>query len=107
MPTASGSHEDMERRLPIWALIGLGATQIVGYGTLYYAFRYPRPDIAKNVGISEKWVRRFSLIDVCDQMLPMKVPPVIGSLRRRRVPFDCLRLRLAISLSEQRLRGSP
>ena len=46
----------MERKLPLWALVGLGATQIVGYGTLYYAFSILVPDIARDLAVSEKWV---------------------------------------------------
>ena len=45
-----------ERKLPLWALAGLGATQIIGYGTLYYAFSILVPDIAHDIGRSQQWV---------------------------------------------------
>ncbi|WP_069061923.1 arsenite efflux MFS transporter ArsK [Sinorhizobium sp. RAC02] len=45
-----------EQKLPLWALIGLGASQNIGYGTLYYAFSVLVPDIARDVGKSEQWV---------------------------------------------------
>ena len=38
------------------ALWGLGLTQIVGYGTLYYAFSILVPDIAGQLGETEQWV---------------------------------------------------
>jgi MFS family permease len=46
----------MSRSFPLWALVGLGATQIIGYGTLYYAFSVLVPDIAADLAVSEKWV---------------------------------------------------
>ncbi|KQV36291.1 arsenite efflux MFS transporter ArsK [Rhizobium sp. Root1204] len=46
----------MERRLPLWALIGLGATQIIGYGTVYYAFSILAADMARDLGKSDTWV---------------------------------------------------
>lgn len=45
-----------EQKLPLWALIGLGASQNIGYGTLYYAFSVLVPDIAHDLGKSEQWV---------------------------------------------------
>lgn len=45
-----------EQKLPLWALIGLGASQNIGYGTLYYAFSVLVPDIARDLGRSEQWV---------------------------------------------------
>ncbi|WP_105438474.1 arsenite efflux MFS transporter ArsK [Neorhizobium sp. T25_13] len=45
-----------EQKLPLWALIGLGASQNIGYGTLYYAFSILVPEIARDVGRSEQWV---------------------------------------------------
>lgn len=47
---------DSEQKLPLWALIGLGASQNIGYGTLYYAFSVLVPDIARDLGKSEQWV---------------------------------------------------
>ncbi len=45
-----------EKSLPFPALLGLGATQILGYGTLYYAFSILVPDIARDFRHSEEWV---------------------------------------------------
>ncbi|WP_105415258.1 arsenite efflux MFS transporter ArsK [Neorhizobium sp. T25_27] len=45
-----------EQKLPLWALIGLGASQNIGYGTLYYAFSILVPEIARDIGRSEQWV---------------------------------------------------
>ena len=43
-------------KLPLWTIWGLGATQIIGYGTLYYAFSILVPDIARDIGRSQQWV---------------------------------------------------
>lgn len=45
-----------EAKLPIWALAGLGATQIIGYGTLYYCISILVSDIARDLAVSEPWV---------------------------------------------------
>jgi hypothetical protein len=45
-----------DAKLPIWAVAGLGATQIVGYGTLYYCLSILVPDIAHDLAVSEQWV---------------------------------------------------
>lgn len=45
-----------EAKLPAWALAGLGATQIIGYGTLYYCLSILVPDIAGDLAVSEQWV---------------------------------------------------
>jgi MFS family permease len=45
----------MDRKLPLWALAGLGATQIIGYGTVYYAFSILAADMARDLGRSEAW----------------------------------------------------
>mgnify|MGYP000468111207 CR=1 FL=1 len=45
-----------DAKLPIWALAGLGATQIIGYGTLYYCLSILVPDIARDLAVSEQWV---------------------------------------------------
>ncbi|MDB5525201.1 MAG: putative Major Facilitator Superfamily permease [Rhizobium sp.] len=44
------------RKLPVSALWGLGLTQIIGYGTLYYAFSILVPDIARQLEWSEQWI---------------------------------------------------
>lgn len=45
-----------DAKLPVWALAGLGATQIIGYGTLYYCISILVPDIARDLAVSEPWV---------------------------------------------------
>ncbi len=45
-----------DRKPPVTTLWGLGLTQIIGYGTLYYAFSILVPDIARQLGWSEQWV---------------------------------------------------
>ena len=70
----------MERHLSVWALIGLGATQIIGYGTLYYAFSVLVPDIARDLAVSEKWVfGAFSLALLAGSF----AAPVAGRLADR------------------------
>lgn len=77
---ATGSHEDMERRLPLWARIGLGATQIIGYGALYYAFSVLVPDIACDLKVSEKMV--FGAFSVA-LLVRSFAAPVAGRLADR------------------------
>lgn len=43
-------------RLPIAAIIGLGLTQNIGYGTLYYSFSILAPFMARDYSVSNKWV---------------------------------------------------
>lgn len=45
-----------DRKLPLWTVWGLGVTQIIGYGTLYYALSILVPDIARDIGRSPEWV---------------------------------------------------
>ncbi|NRP22526.1 hypothetical protein LPJGGPFB_05785 [Ensifer adhaerens] len=45
-----------EMRFPLPALIGLGLTQIIGYGTLFYSFSVLVPAIATDFGWTEQWV---------------------------------------------------
>jgi hypothetical protein len=45
-----------DSKLPFWALVGLGATQIIGYGTLYYCLSILVPGIARDLAVSEQWV---------------------------------------------------
>lgn len=45
-----------DAKLPLPALAGFGITQIIGYGTLYYAFSVLVPDMARDIGKSEQWV---------------------------------------------------
>jgi MFS family permease len=51
MPTASALSE----RIPLPAVLGLGVTQIIGYGTLYYSFSILAPDMAATLGWSNEW----------------------------------------------------
>jgi MFS family permease len=46
----------MSDRIPAGAIWALGATQIVGYGTLYYAFSVLAPLIGAEFGWSPEWV---------------------------------------------------
>lgn len=48
--------DTVDRKLPAWALAGLGATQVIGYGTLYYCFSILVPAIARDFATSEQWV---------------------------------------------------
>ncbi|MGA1801465.1 arsenite efflux MFS transporter ArsK [Rhizobium sp. HT1-10] len=41
---------------PFPAVIGLGVTQIVGYGTLYYSYGILAPDMARDFGVSVEWM---------------------------------------------------
>ena len=43
-------------QFPIGAVLGLGVTQIVGYGTLYYSFSILAPDMARDFGLSVEWM---------------------------------------------------
>lgn len=43
-------------RLPIGAVLGLGVTQIIGYGTLYYSFSILAPDMARGYGLPVEWM---------------------------------------------------
>jgi predicted MFS family arabinose efflux permease len=45
-----------DAKLPLWALAGLGSTQIIGYGTLYYCISILVPAIARELAVSEPWV---------------------------------------------------
>ena len=46
----------MTDRLPIGAILALGVTQNIGYGTLYYSFSILAPDMAASLSWSEEWV---------------------------------------------------
>lgn len=43
-------------RLPLGAVLGLGITQIIGYGSLYYSFSILAPDMARDFKWSVEWV---------------------------------------------------
>ncbi|GAC1041492.1 arsenite efflux MFS transporter ArsK [Rhizobium sp. No.120] len=52
MLTASALSE----RVPLLAVLALGITQIIGYGTLYYSFSILAPDMAAQFAWSSEWV---------------------------------------------------
>lgn len=43
-------------RVPIAAIWGLGLTQIIGYGTLYYSFSILAPAMAQDFSVSKEWI---------------------------------------------------
>ncbi|WP_417308973.1 arsenite efflux MFS transporter ArsK [Devosia sp.] len=46
----------MARAIPVLVIWGLGLTQIIGFGTLYYAFGVLAPAIAADFGWAEPWL---------------------------------------------------
>jgi MFS family permease len=46
----------MSGSLPIAAIVALGVTQIIGYGTLYYSFSILAPDMAAHFAWSTEWI---------------------------------------------------
>ncbi|MEZ2131947.1 MULTISPECIES: arsenite efflux MFS transporter ArsK [unclassified Sinorhizobium] len=52
MPKASALSE----RVPVAAVLALGVTQIIGYGTLYYSFSILAPDMARGFNRSSEWI---------------------------------------------------
>ncbi|NLS04999.1 arsenite efflux MFS transporter ArsK [Rhizobium sp. P32RR-XVIII] len=47
---------DLSERVPLFAVLALGVTQIIGYGTLYYSFSILASDMAAQFGWSSEWV---------------------------------------------------
>ncbi|MCJ9720261.1 arsenite efflux MFS transporter ArsK [Agrobacterium sp. SHOUNA12C] len=43
-------------RPPVAAILALGLTQIIGYGSLYYSFSILAPDIARDLNWSSEWI---------------------------------------------------
>ncbi|UFS82354.1 MULTISPECIES: arsenite efflux MFS transporter ArsK [Rhizobium] len=43
-------------RSPVAAILALGLTQIIGYGTLYYSFSILAPDMARDLDWSSEWI---------------------------------------------------
>ncbi|MBX4900780.1 arsenite efflux MFS transporter ArsK [Rhizobium bangladeshense] len=41
---------------PVAAILALGLTQIIGYGTLYYSFSILAPDMARGLDWSQEWI---------------------------------------------------
>jgi hypothetical protein len=46
----------MTQRLPVGAILALGVTQNIGYGTLYYSFSILAPDMAASLSWSPEWI---------------------------------------------------
>ena len=46
----------LSERVPLLAVLALGVTQIIGYGTLYYSFSILAPDMAAQFAWSKEWV---------------------------------------------------
>jgi MFS family permease len=46
----------MSERVPVLAILALGITQIIGYGTLYYSFSILAPDMAAQFSWSKEWI---------------------------------------------------
>ncbi|KAA0699885.1 MFS transporter [Neorhizobium sp. P12A] len=46
----------LSERVPLPAVLALGLTQIIGYGTLYYSFSILAPDMARQFAWSREWV---------------------------------------------------
>jgi MFS family permease len=46
----------LSERVPLAAVAGLGVTQIIGYGTLYYSFSILAPDMANHFSWSTEWI---------------------------------------------------
>ncbi|TCL73981.1 arsenite efflux MFS transporter ArsK [Rhizobium sp. BK251] len=46
----------LSERVPVLAVLALGLTQIIGYGTLYYSFSILAPDMAAQLSWSSEWV---------------------------------------------------
>ncbi|MGI8397470.1 arsenite efflux MFS transporter ArsK [Agrobacterium deltaense] len=46
----------MSERVPVAAILALGVSQNIGYGTLYYAFSILAPDMAEHFAWSTEWI---------------------------------------------------
>jgi len=46
----------LSERVPVAAIMALGVTQIIGYGTLYYSFSILAPDMAAYFAWSNEWI---------------------------------------------------
>lgn len=70
----------MTSRPPVAAIVSLGLTQIIGYGTLYYSFSILAPDMARDFGWSVDWV--FGLLSA-SLFVSGLVAPFAGRLMDR------------------------
>ncbi|MDP3895476.1 MAG: arsenite efflux MFS transporter ArsK [Mesorhizobium sp.] len=62
------------------AIWGLGVTQIIGYGTLYYGFSILAPAMAREFGLAEEWV--FAALSV-SLVVGAAISPYAGRLADR------------------------
>lgn len=69
-----------EAKLPAWTLAGLGATQIIGYGSLYYCLSILVPGIASDLAVSEQWL--FGAFSVA-LLIGAFASPLAGNLADR------------------------
>lgn len=67
----------MTARLPVAAILVLGVTQIIGYGTLYYSFSILAPDMGASLGWSQEWI--FGALSVA-LLIGGFTAPWLGSL---------------------------
>lgn len=67
----------MSDRVPVAAVLLLGVTQNIGYGTLYYSFSILAPDMAGHFGLSQQWV--FAALSVA-LMVGGLTAPWLGTL---------------------------
>ncbi|KQS64615.1 MFS transporter [Rhizobium sp. Leaf371] len=67
----------MTARLPVAAILALGVTQIIGYGTLYYSFSILAPDMGASFGWSKEWI--FGALSVA-LLIGGFTAPWLGSL---------------------------
>ncbi len=67
----------MTTRLPIGAILALGVTQNIGYGTLYYSFSILAPDMAASLAWSQEWI--FGALSIA-LLIGGLTAPRLGSL---------------------------
>lgn len=70
----------MSSRVPAGVIWALGTTQVIGYGTLYYAFSVLAPEIGAEFGWSPEWV--FGALSIA-LLLGGLLAPVAGHLADR------------------------
>src|SRR5262245_38032106 len=58
----NGNRGMSRRKVPALAIWALGATQIIGYGTLYYSYSILAPAIAQELTWSQEWI--FAILSV-------------------------------------------
>ncbi len=70
----------MSERVPVAAIVALGITQNIGYGTLYYSFSILAPDMAASLGWSTEWI--FGALSIA-LLIGGLTAPWLGSLSDR------------------------